>query len=212
MIRSREPRVSRRCGGARRELRIAQARFNGSRLLRVSLLSVLVAAALAPMGQANGHDHDPPRAVVDNGQQMQRGILSGFCWQRTETYFCGDGNLVFPSPVAVAQRAVAIALKKLQPPHEFHVVAWRRLRNEHPVGQRSSLACDLLPGLVGARVEWTLRCELPEGPRRHYLLVNATWVDEEGSPRAQSASWTFTLRRDNSPSSWETHTWSRIEH
>lgn len=150
----------------------------------VVLVSLLVAAFLAPA--ASAHDHAPPRLFLVTDRGEQRGSVYVTEWANGGDGFCtvgiGDGVRGFSDPVPFTPgQPMAIRFMKKQRPLKVIVTAWRLgipVMNE-PLGPNERVAVELRSTRHEGRLVWEAHFEAPLAADL-YLDVVAKWKDEDG--------------------------------
>jgi hypothetical protein len=176
-------------------------------LRRSAYLSFSLALAsigvLSTPNVAVAHDHVPPKTqLVVNGQTLQRGRLTSYCWispggsPGTYVQACADGPPNFPRGRAVdVGTRVTIRVLKEERPRELSIWSYSGLNRYG--GPASATGEELRYKRRRVRMEgasaWDFSFVLSNTPRHYYLEVFGVWEDEDGAGD-QDASWDFHVR------------------
>jgi hypothetical protein len=160
----------------------------------ISLFTALVASAIFTSPSASAAN-GPPEARLHTRVAFQSGRLLSYCWTTTDSESCLDSAPSFPrTKVKGAQRNEITFYKEL-PPLTVDIQAWsKRDAYGAPLGNPEEI--DAAPPVPCVSEQtalcWTIGFTVPK-KSDYFLVISAKWQDEDGVPRPQEASWSFSL-------------------
>lgn len=139
---------------------------------------------------ALAHDHKPPTVTLSNSNRHQGGRLLGYCWSGEFLGgTCQENRYSLPHRIPVdVENRTGILVSKRQPPHEFEVTARSRSRGN---GRRLSLRASLSPEFTSSGLSWFVDIDVSSLRSDHVVRLYARWLDEDGNPFAEEATWLF---------------------